>query len=74
MTDDLREQAKDAKAFMPWAGRLLEDAADKIDRLESENARLRQALQIIAYDEHPVTGALQDTAWRALEALKGPTP
>jgi hypothetical protein len=45
----------------------LRQAADKIERLERKYGEYRLALQIIAYDEHPVTGALQGTAWRALE-------
>lgn len=83
LPDDLRGISKELSGGYPTS---LTRAADELERLDRENAALREALQPIAkaypndpgtsdlYNEQPVTITLGDVrrVWRALALLEKP--
>lgn len=70
--DELRSKAAEAMAFMPWAARILEGAADEIDRLTSELARYKAVAE--AAEIHVRKGGMANAQRLsdALAALKEP--
>lgn len=54
----------------PWWSRVVSAAADEIDRLNAENARLREALKEIEWQNAPGSEWCRDRARAALKQLE----
>ena len=55
--DELRQMAESVGLEVPQAATLMMEAADAIDRLDAENAKLRELVRGLVYATHPADRA-----------------